>query len=307
MIVIRPALDTAEDIAGWPRPDADNDTVRYLQCDWAKETHKYDTVVLVIDEVNRAQNETLQALFEVLSDRTLRRKPLNPETYIVCTMNPDNGNYQVTTLDPAFERRMIRLAVEPDVDSWIEWAESNNVTRGIIDFINNNRKFLSVKEEYVIDAKPNPDCYRIVDMLLRHNVLTDDTKTAILTGVLGREATTAMLKFISTGETTIQVSTYMANPEKYKTVVCGYRNDKLAKFCDEVVDYMNELLTDKYTKEAQCADVVTTGKLCLLLPLETATALLSRVVDNPKWMETLGKSGEVALMDAIGVRLTPKK
>lgn len=44
-----------------------------------------------------------------------------------CTTNPDNGDYQVTSMDEAQKTRFISCQLKFDVDCWAKWAEEVNM------------------------------------------------------------------------------------------------------------------------------------------------------------------------------------
>lgn len=201
VIDIRLALDTAEDLAGWPRPT--EDSVKYLINDWMKladekaKTHK--GVIVFFDEINRAPLEVRQALFELMSKYTMRRYPLPFNSYIVFAMNPDNGNYQVEPLDPAFLRRMINLSIVPDLKGWQNWAEKHE-NEQVYEFINNNPKYLFIEEEVKIESTTNPDAWRMVGEIMSGvGDLTDKEMLNVFTGVVGKEAATLFIKYLKVG------------------------------------------------------------------------------------------------------------
>mgnify|MGYP001604973411 CR=1 FL=1 len=196
-IDIRLALDTAEDLAGWPRPT--EDSVKYLINDWMKlaeeKAKTYEGIVVFFDEINRAPLEVRQALFELMSKYTMRRYPLPQNSYIIFAMNPDNGNYQVEPLDPAFLRRMVNIPLSPDLKSWQDWAEKNE-NELVHGFIMDNPKYLFVEEEVKVESLPNPDAWRMVGDILSKVELTDREMLNVFTGIVGKEATSLFIKHL---------------------------------------------------------------------------------------------------------------
>lgn len=60
---------------------------------------------------------------------------LPPQWLIVCTANPDGGDYSVTTLDEAMLTRMLHVTMEFDAQAWARWAERNDVDSRGINFV----------------------------------------------------------------------------------------------------------------------------------------------------------------------------
>jgi hypothetical protein len=55
--------------------------------------------------------------------------------HIVLTSNPDNGDYQVTSMDAAQKTRFITAYLKFDVDCWARWAEQNSIDSRCINFL----------------------------------------------------------------------------------------------------------------------------------------------------------------------------
>ena len=60
---------------------------------------------------------------------------LPKDWHIVLTANPDNGDYQVNTLDSAQKTRYITANLKFDVDVWARWAESAGIDSRCINFL----------------------------------------------------------------------------------------------------------------------------------------------------------------------------
>lgn len=195
VIDIRLALDTPEDVAGWPRPM--EDSVKYLVNDWFKlgtdMAKKKDGVIFFFDEINRAPLEVRQALFEIMTEYSVRRNKLPENSYIIFAMNPDNGQYQVEPLDPAFQRRMIRVIVKPSVKAWLKWGKEN-LGQEVTSFIENNPNYLFTEEKVEVKAEYNPDAWRMVNELNKAE-LTNDELTNCLMGLVGSAATALYIKY----------------------------------------------------------------------------------------------------------------
>lgn len=74
--------------------------------------------VCFFDEVNRAEPKTTNALMEITQFQTINGQKLSKLKSIIAAMNPaDEGDYQVSALDPAFaDRFSIYIDMEPKPD-----------------------------------------------------------------------------------------------------------------------------------------------------------------------------------------------
>lgn len=78
--------------------------------------------ILLLEELNRAERYIQQPALQLLTARTLHEYRL-PEGWVCfAAVNPQDGDYQVTALDPALRARFLQLRVRADRPSWLSWA-----------------------------------------------------------------------------------------------------------------------------------------------------------------------------------------
>ena len=88
--------------------------------------------ILLIDDVNRADDRILRGIMQLLQNYKLASWKLPQDWHIVLTANPDNGDYSVTPLDDAMLTRIRHITMEFDVKEWTKWADKKGVdSRGI--------------------------------------------------------------------------------------------------------------------------------------------------------------------------------
>ncbi len=88
--------------------------------------------ILLIDDVNRADDRILRGIMQLLQNYELVSWKLPKGWHIILTANPDGGDYSVTPMDFAMLTRMMHISLSFDVKRWALWAERNNIdTRGI--------------------------------------------------------------------------------------------------------------------------------------------------------------------------------
>jgi MoxR-like ATPase len=83
--------------------------------------------ILLLEELNRADRSVQQPALQLLTARRLHEYELPPGWVAFAAINPEDGEYQVTPLDPALRSRFLALKVRADVRAWRAWAEAAGV------------------------------------------------------------------------------------------------------------------------------------------------------------------------------------
>ncbi|MCB0585497.1 MAG: AAA family ATPase [Phaeodactylibacter sp.] len=91
--------------------------------------------ILLIDDVNRADDRILRGIMQLLQNFELVSWKLPPKWQIILTANPDGGDYSVTPMDDAMITRMMHITLEFDPREWAKWAEQNGIDSRGIDFV----------------------------------------------------------------------------------------------------------------------------------------------------------------------------
>jgi hypothetical protein len=99
---------------------------------WLKTIDQSKPLILNLDDYSRATPHLLQACNELI----LRQKYISWElpkySTVICSSNPDDGEYQVNTLDEAQKSRLINFDVKFSIADWAAWAERQELdSRGI--------------------------------------------------------------------------------------------------------------------------------------------------------------------------------
>lgn len=79
--------------------------------------------VLILDDFTRADTRFQQAVMEICDRQEYISWKLPKNWHVILTSNPDNGDYNVTTLDVAQQTRFISVELKYDVNVWAKWAE----------------------------------------------------------------------------------------------------------------------------------------------------------------------------------------
>ncbi len=156
--------------------------------------------IICLEELNRAPNDVRQCIFQFIWDRVLHTQPLPEGWTIVLAMNPetDDGSYQVETLDKALIRRCSVIVVEPHVNAWLDWATTiGNVPPEITGFIGTHKDMLFEPENFEFPVKRTPAGWGdTLSILFKAKAIPQDLEFEIISGILGKEAATAFIRFM---------------------------------------------------------------------------------------------------------------
>lgn len=100
---------------------------------------------LILDDYTRADHRFMQACMEIIDRQEYISWRLPKNWHVVLTTNPDNGNYQVTSLDNAQKTRFITVETKFDIDVWARWAEKVNIDTRCINFLLLNPELVTDK------------------------------------------------------------------------------------------------------------------------------------------------------------------
>lgn len=98
---------------------------------------------LILDDYTRADHRFMQATMELIDRQEYISWKLPKNWHIVLTTNPDNGDYNVTSLDIAQKTRFISTEVKFCEKVWAKWAEKANIDGRCINFLLMNPEVVS--------------------------------------------------------------------------------------------------------------------------------------------------------------------
>ena len=98
--------------------------------------------LLMLEELNRAERYIQQPALQLLTARTLHQYCL-PDGWSTCAaINPEEGDYQVTPLDPAMRARFLHLTVRADREGWLEWARNHDIHPAVMQLATSHERML---------------------------------------------------------------------------------------------------------------------------------------------------------------------
>jgi nucleoside-triphosphatase THEP1 len=90
---------------------------------------------LILDDYTRADHRFMQATMEILDRQEYVSWKLPKNWHVILTTNPDNGDYNVTSLDVAQKTRFISVELKYDTNVWAKWAETAGIDGRCINFM----------------------------------------------------------------------------------------------------------------------------------------------------------------------------
>lgn len=186
----------SSDLRGIPVPDMENNLAKWMPPEFLpfKGVKKFEGThgILLLDEINRARTDVLQAAFQLVLDRKVGLHELLDTWYIVAAGNLglEDGT-DVNEFDSALNNRFIHFRVSENLDAWIDWARKKNIHDDIVNFIQSkpNMLYYEVKEESNVFVTPRS--WEKFSDILKNNPKVDpiDITTtlgpSILNGVAG--------------------------------------------------------------------------------------------------------------------------
>lgn len=91
--------------------------------------------ILLLDDWNRADQRFIQAIMELIDRGEYISWSLPKGWTIMLTANPDNGDYNVNSIDNAQRTRFVSLNLDFDHKIWAEWAEAAGIDGRCINFV----------------------------------------------------------------------------------------------------------------------------------------------------------------------------
>ena len=106
--------------------------------------------LLIIDDFTRSSATFQTAIMELVRMQTYASWSLPKGSTIVMSENPDDGSYNVNTIDSAQRSRFVQFNMKFDVDTWAEWAESVRMDSRCISYV-------LLQRDLILTAMNNPE------------------------------------------------------------------------------------------------------------------------------------------------------
>jgi len=115
-----------------------------------------DNSLLLLDDYSRGNSLFSQAVMELINEQTMIGWDLkSKKVQIILTENPDDGEYNVSSMDKAQNDRMMKIHMVWDAQDWAERAEKIGLDERLINFVLWAPELLEQKKDQGISASGN--------------------------------------------------------------------------------------------------------------------------------------------------------
>lgn len=238
-------------------------------------------VIIFIDELNRGHKDLLQAIFELVYDRSLKGTKISENCHVIAASNPATDDYAVLDFnDSAFADRFVHLKFEPTTEEFVGYIRDQKLSFNVADFISEypamleDQKLQSFNLDFV---KPSRRSWERIARLEALNI-PSELELDIFMGVVGLTAANSYRDFRATNFKSLKADIVLNDYKKARKEVLGTiqkgRTDMLGTLNDELGSLIKTL--DGLTAEQ--ADNL--GDLVHDLPAEHAYTLAQIIKDN---------------------------
>lgn len=240
--------------------------------------------ILLIDDVNRADDRILRGIMQLLQNFELVSWKLPPLWQIVLTANPDGGDYSVTPMDDAMLTRMMHVTMHFDPKAWAIWAEEHKIDhRGI--------NFVLTYPEIAVGKRTTPrslvqffQSIREIENLAKELPLIQ----MLATSCLDQETVTAFITFVQQNLSKLISPERICNTKDFKTEVHQHiqgivhqdilRVDIISTLCTRLINY---LTLNKIRPDANQVKNIQEFIKMDLIPNDLRLSLLQDLVSSP--------------------------
>ena len=223
-------------------PSTDGEVTRFNPPDWYKDCCLHARCLL-LDELNRATPEVMQAGFQVVLDRELNGWKLHPETRVFAAVNT-GGSYTVNEMDPALIDRFHVVDLEPTVEDLLEHARATGCMHDtVIDFLASNHRW--VDPDPKLEAHKKQPSRRSWEKLSKSLCFAGLMETpqdplfySMCLGFIGAEATIAFHGFAVTMDAQVTGEEVLRDYAKCKKKVAKLGQEKQNILIEKVADHI---------------------------------------------------------------------
>ena len=166
---------------------------------------RLDSGILFLDELNRGQDDVLQAAFQLVLDHKVGLYSLPPGWCVVSAGNFMEGYLTNGFTDPAFLNRFCHLILSSDdmtLPEWVDYISEKHgePASGVIEFASQNISHLhgDLKSELGFSIQPSPRSWEAairVEKVVKVKEYGDDARLAVLAGLVGKELSIAYVNY----------------------------------------------------------------------------------------------------------------
>lgn len=273
---------------------------------------RFERGILFLDEVNRAQDDVLQAIFQLILDRRVGQYVLPPGWCIVAAGNFTEG-YRVGGFDdPAFLNRFCHLTLsggETTLEEWVNYmteAHGSGATE-VIEFASQNVKHLDgdIKGEMGFSIQPSRRSWEMVtrvQKVVQESKYSDSAKIEVYAGLIGRDLAQGFARYscpvkprelIANGVKKYEDKLKKLTRNELTGLMWGLVSfcknqidkDEIAEVCLDFASFMVQHANDKDVVVAFCRALVTQGGATN----DNQEKARAAVISNPRLAKMISK------------------
>lgn len=253
--------------------------------------------LILFEEPNKSDSGNMNALMQVLTENQIHFHKLPKLAIKAACVNPDNGNYDVSTMDAALKNRFVIFDVKYDHKDFVAFMKDRKWNKNIINFIESGHWIFKSHDELGGEGQYiSPRSWgQLNDAYLAEDFEKNESlHSATCISILGKNIGTAYHKYVN--ELKPLVAKDFTGKHKSKSLEelkkiseGAYRADLLEITIASVVEAYGDSL-----------DEDTLIKIALALPADLSAGMLTRAVgryedkfaegtykDKPKDIKTL--------------------
>lgn len=200
--------------------------------------------IIFLDELNRAHKDILQAVFELVYDRSISVNgfKMKDDCHVIAAMNPDTEDYDVLNFnDSAFNDRFCHLKVEIGQSEWMDYARTIKTCPSIVDFIADQGDMLEPNlTDFNLEVLPSRRSWMAVSRIKGSEENLTPVVKELIMGMIGKEVAVCYFSFLKNYDKSIKALDILNNFNKVKKMVKKHstndsnRQDILRNICDNL-------------------------------------------------------------------------
>lgn len=267
----------------------------FLPPDFIAVMKRYPHGIMFMDEINHAPHSVQNAGFKVIHDRNVGSLDgVVPDGWaIFAAGNNSEESLSVIDTSPPLNNRFCHVALEEDIDDWIEWALKNGISGMIISFLRRQPSFLMASTSERSDEKStvtttiyddpafnSPRSWHFLDSLIKQAGITNSSSCAQISNLasmaVGQIAGSRFAAFCSLTNS-VDINAVLDNPGELLRVSSP---DKQYAVAGELIEMFRKTSVEDIQKNVKILSAITKG-----LPTELQMYALRAITLTPETNE----------------------
>lgn len=165
-LIIRLAERPVEQLQGVVIPSLSRDSARFILPDNIVACKSYQTGLIFLDELDKADPYKFAAATHLLDSKCLGDFTLGDGWQIIAAANRESDSYLSNSIPPELSNRCAHIELSFDYHVWVEWARKNNINPDIINFhIDTKGQFLARYDLSGSKAFPTPRTWEMASRI----------------------------------------------------------------------------------------------------------------------------------------------